>query len=281
MSSANTFKVTDDRFSIERIENYDLLMEVQQTRFKFLLREKRSKTVIWLEDHYLGSINSTETLENKIDKIFTEHEFLRANFWNSIHLIIDFPYFSTIPENFYVQDLSANYLKIQYPELDFEEFEIETFKYGTNFLIFGIPKKVISIFQNYFPNKLIGSSSNTLLNAIKYFRGHQRIQNKNLLILTDNWIEAIYLEPKTGNLKTEKISLKSKYLKSFLSEIEKNGQLDTLIYGEITPFSRIYKTIADKLKTLEFGGVPRNSKLSQYFSEIPEQRYFTLFNMPF
>jgi len=280
MDAPNIFKVIDDRFSVERIENYDLLMEVQETRFKFLLREKISKTVVWLEDHYLGYVNSTEKLEEKLKKVFTDHEFLKANFWNSINLIIDFPCFSSIPEDFYMEELSANYLKIQYPELDFAEFEIETFKYGSEYLIFGVPQKTITIFQNYFPNKLIGCS-NSLLNSIKYFHAHERIQNKNLLILDDNWLEAIYLEPKTGNLKTKKITLNSQYLKAFLNEIEKNGQLETLIYGEITPFSHIYRTISDKLTIIEFGGVPRNSKLGQYFAEIPEQRYFTLFSVIF
>lgn len=280
MSAANIFKVTDDRFSIDRIEDYDLLMEVQQTRFKFLLREKSSKTIIWLEDHYLGSNNSPETFEFKLKKIFAEHEFLKANFWNSINLTVDFPCFCSIPKDFYVEKLSQNYLKVQYPDLASVEFEIETIKIKDEYLIFSVPKKTISLFENYFPSKVV-SFSNSLLNSIKYFYGHERIQNKNLLILNDEWLEAIYIEPKTGSIKTEKITLKSKNLYGFLNEIEKNGQLKTLIFGEITPFSAIYRVIKEKLKALEFGGIPRNSKLSQYFSEIPEQRYFTLLNLEF
>jgi hypothetical protein len=255
-------------------------MEVQQTRFKVLLREKTSKTIIWLEDHYLGSNNRPEALETKLKKIFTEHEFLKANFWNSINLTVDFPCFCSIPQDFYVEKSSPNYLKIQYPDLDFSEFEIETIKIKDEYLIFTVPKKTVSLFESYFPEKTI-AFSNSLLNSIKYFYSHERIQNKNLLILNDEWLEAIYIEPKTGSIKAEKINLKSKSLSGFLNEIEKNGQLKTLIFGEITPFSSIYKVIKDKLKALEFGAIPRNIKLSQYFSEIPEQRYFTLFNTEF
>ncbi|MCP9763432.1 DUF3822 family protein [Lacihabitans soyangensis] len=280
MSAANIFKVTDDRFSIERIEDYDLLMEIQQTRFKFLLREKNSKTVIWLEDHYLGSNNSPEVLEKKLKTVFAEHEFLKANFWNSISLTIDFPCFCSIPQDFYDSKLANNYLKIQYPELIPSEFEIVNFKLNEDYLLFGIPKRTISFFQNYYPSRLI-AYSNSLLNSLKYFHGHERIQNKNLLILNDEWLEAIYKEPKTGNIKTEKITLKSKNLRVFLNEIETQGQIKTLIFGEITPFSSIFRIIRDKLKALEFGGLPRNIKLSQYFSEIPEQRYFTLMNVDF
>ena len=280
MSAANIFKVTDDRFSIERIEDYDLLMEVQQTRFKFLLREKISKTVIWLEDHYLGANNNPDTLELKLKKVFSDHEFLKANFWNSINLTVDFPSFCSIPVTFYESDLSLNYLKIQYPDLNLTELEIVSLKMKEEYLLFGIPKRTISVFQDYFPNRLI-VFSNSFMNSIKYFYSHERIQNKNLLILNDDWLESIYIEPKTGNIKTEKITLKSKNLKTFLNEIETNGQLKTLIFGEITPFSHTYRVIKDKLKALEFGGIPRNSKLSQYFSEIPEQRYFTLMNVEF
>ncbi len=280
MSAANIFKVADDRFSIDRIEDYDLMMEIQQTRFKFMLREKLSKTIVWLEDHYLGTHNNLDALEAKLEKVFAEHEFLKANFWNSISFTMDFPCFCTVPQEFYFDKLCPHYLKVEFPEIDINEYEIETFKLKEEYFIFAIPKKTISIFQKYFPNKPL-NFSNSFLNSIKYFHGHERIQNKNLLILNDDWLEAIYTEPKTGKIKTEKITLKSKNLRTFLTEIEKNGQLKTLIFGEITPFSAIYRLIRDRLKALEFGGIPRNCKLSQYFSEIPEQRYFTLLNIDF
>jgi hypothetical protein len=280
MAVANVFKITDERFSIERIEDYDLLIEVQQTRLKFLLRETNSKTIIWLEDHYLGASSSSSSLELKLKNIYSQHEFLKANFWNKIEITIHFPFYGVIPNAFFSRDLSEKYLKIQYPELDFEKYKIEEILVKDENFLFLIPKELISIFQNYYPTKQL-RFSNTLANAIKYFETHERIQNKNLIIINDSWLEAIYIEQKTGIIKTEAVSLKSKLLVAVLSEIEKNGQLKTLIFGEITPFSSIYRLIKNRLKALEFGGIPRNCKLSQYFSEVPEQRYFTLLNKEF
>jgi hypothetical protein len=280
MSASNVFKVIDDRFSIDRIEDYDLLIEVQQTRLKFLLRETSTKTIIWLEDHYLGTNNNPSTFEENLKSVINQHEFLKANFWNSIDVTVHFPFYGVIPKDIFSPDLSEKYLKLQYPELAVEKYQTENFPIREDQFIVLIPKDLIKLFESYYPGKPIGFS-NTFANALKYFEKHDRIQNKNLIIINDSWLEAIYVEPKTGHLKTIAVSLKSKILPDFLSEIEKNGQLKTLIFGEITPFSTIYRLIKNKLKALEFGGIPRNCKLSQYFSEVPEQRYFTLLNVEF
>ena len=280
MGVTNVFKITDDRFSIDRIEEYDLLIEVQQTRLKFLLRETSTKTTIWLEDHYLGTNNNPTTIEENLKYVINQHEFLKANFWNSIDVTVHFPFYGIIPKDFFSLHLSEKYLKLQYPELVVEEYQTENFPIKDDQFIFLTPKNLKKLFESYYPNKPIGFS-NTFANALKYFEKHNRIQNKNLIIIYDSWMEAIYIEPKTGNLKSEAVSLKSKILPDLLIEIEKNGQLKTLIFGEITPFSTIYRLIKNKLKALEFGGIPRNCKLSQYFSEVPEQRYFTLLNVEF
>lgn len=280
MAASNVYKVIDDRFSIDRIEDYDLLIEVQQTRLKFLLRETSSKTTIWLEDHYLVSNYDPATFEGNLRAIINEHEFLKANFWNSIYVTVHFPFYGVIPKEFFSPDLSEKYLKLLYPELAVENYQTENLSIRVDQFIFLIPLDLKKLFLSYYPSKNI-VFSNTFANALKYFEKHERIQNKNLIIINDNWIEAIYLEPKTGHLKTEAVSLKSKMLTDFLSEIEENGQLKTVIFGEITPFSSIYRLIKNKLKALEFGGIPRNCKLSQYFSEVPEQRYFTLLNVDF
>ena len=112
---------------------------------------------------------------------------------------------------------------------------------------------------------------------MKYFEKDQALHNKNILVLSDTWIEAIVKNPITKDLKIEKLSTQSNSFLDVLGRIEKEGELKNLIFGEITPFSNIYKVIKQKLKALEFGTIPKGTKLSQYFEELPEQRYFTLF----
>ena len=276
MDFTNVYQISDERFSIEQIENYDLFIEAHSNRFKFILREKASKIIIWLEDHYFGPLESEEEYLQKIKDLFNNHLFLKANFWNSIEVLSDAPFFCLIPNDFFNPLLSENYLKAHFSSLETSDFQIKSDKIGNQNLVFGFPKKLISVFEEIYAQKEIFYSL-SIINAVKYFEKDQALHNKNILVLSDTWIEAIVKNPITKDLKIEKLSTQSNSFLDVLGRIEKEGELKNLIFGEITPFSNIYKVIKQKLKALEFGTIPKGTKLSQYFEELPEQRYFTLF----
>jgi hypothetical protein len=276
MSLGNAFKITDDRFSIEKIEAYHLVLEVQHSRLKFYLKENLTNIIIWLEDHYLDTKNSETEFHDKIKNIFAQHEFLKANFWKSITLITDFPCFCEIPETFYDEDLKKQYLIKHFKHLDVEEFMIQTEKIRENIYIFGFPKRLFSIFSEIFNNSEI-LLKNSAVNNMKRFKENTQLLNKNLLIISDNWLDAIFQSQSTSTIRYLKIALDAKKIEQLLTEIVKDGQIKSIVYGEITPYSAVYKQIKQYLKALEFGYLPKNINLSQYFSEIPEQRYFTLF----
>jgi hypothetical protein len=280
MGVSNSFKIIDDRFSVDRIENYDLLMEIQQTRFKFILRDSTSKTIIWLEDYYLGPSGSISDFIEKLKEVIEDHKFLKANFWNKIAVTVDFPIHIIIPEDLFEENLLERYLKLQIPDFSSTEFEIQTAQIRQDYYIFLIPKVLRALLTNFYQGKELAISS-SLYNSLRYFQSHERIQNKNILIFSDEWLQLIFVEPENGNLRTEKLPLASRSTAAFLNEIEKKGQLKSLVFGEITPFSASYRMVKNKLKALEFGGVPRNSTLSQFFAEVPEQRYFTLLSVDF
>lgn len=280
MGVSNSFKIIDDRFSIDKIENYDVLMEIQQTRFKFILRDIHTKTIIWLEDYYLGPSTSHATFLENLKEIIDEHEFIKANFWNNIAVTVDFPCFAVTPNDLFDENLTDRYLKLQNPDITPSDYELETIKLSDNTHIFLIPKTIRALLNGFYPNKIL-QITNSFANSIRYFQSHERIQNKNLLLFSDEWLEAIFIEQKSGYLRTEKIALSSRSIKDFMGEIEGKGQLKTLIFGEITPYSSNYRMVKSRLKALEFGGIPRNCTLSQFFSEIPEQRYFSILNVDF
>lgn len=276
MESGNAFKITDDRFSIEKIDTYHLVLEVQQSRLKFYLKEDSSKAIIWLEDHYLDTKNSEVEFHSKIKSIFAHHEFLKANFWKSITLITDFPCFCKIPEVFFEEDLKKQYLNAHFKDIDLDDFQIQTEKIQDNIYIAGFPKKLILIFSEIYTNSEV-VIKNAAINNIKNFKENPQLRNKNLLIISDMWLEAIFQNQSTSSIIYSRISLESKKIEQFLKEIVKEGQIKSIVYGEITPYSPTFKQIKHYLKAVEFGTLPKSILLSQYFSEIPEQRYFSLF----
>ncbi|MCP9767601.1 DUF3822 family protein [Lacihabitans sp. LS3-19] len=276
MESGNAFKITDDRFSIDKIDTYHLVLEVQQSRLKFYLKEDASNAIIWLEDHYLDTQNTKEEFLNKIKDIFSRHDFLKANFWKSITLISDFPCFCKIPEVFYDVDLTNQYLKLHFKDLITEEYQIQTEKLQQDIYIIAFPKCLITTISEIYTNADI-NLKNSIINNIKVFNKNPEFKSKNLLIISDMWLDVIFQNQSSSMLSHSRIALNSKNIHNFIKEIVKSGQIKSVVYGEITPYSTIYKQLKYYLKAVEFGSLPKSIKLSQYFSEVPEQRYFSLF----
>jgi hypothetical protein len=52
----------------------------------------------------------------------------------------------------------------------------------------------------------------------------------------------------------------------------------TMFYGEITSFSDRYIQLRQSLSNVKFALNPTKIRFSQYFDDLPEHRYYTLFS---
>lgn len=271
------YKVFDDRFKIEHLDNYDLTIELSLTRFKFLIKNSTSNQIEWLEDYFLGLNNDIEAARDKIEEIITEHKFLSANYWNTLRILSSSPFYCLVPTEFYEPNHESQLLKLQFPRLNSElhtYFNAEIIK-SNGMFIYAIHNTLIETIKKLYPQKEfeIGSS---IVNTINFYLSEANTSNQNLLLVDDNSLLLIYLTKSTKNLMAEKLPLYSIKIKEFLLYNLKELNLRTIAYGEITNFSPVYKKIKTIIKTLELGKLPQGTNISQYFSEVPEHRYLNL-----
>jgi hypothetical protein len=260
----NCFKITDERFNTDRTDFYDLIFEIQFSRFRFIILSNDS--VIWLEDHYLGIENDLPTTLEKIKNIFTTHSFLKIPYWKSIKVISDFQVHTLLENNSHTSSKNEEYIKICFPTINLSYFEVYSEKAGNHTVVFALVKTANQLFREYYPEGKFHFTSSTYV-GINY---NSSLATENTLcILSDSYLNSFYLNPKTKTPITTRIPL------SQISTFQPPSQ-SLKIYGEITPYSTAYRLLNDRYTNIIMGETPNEGKLPIGFTEVSSQRYFTL-----
>lgn len=269
------FKITDDRFDADQIDLYDLKIEWQDCRLKIALKNARSNTFIWFEDYFLGSYATFENSVSQIREIFNAHAFLKANFWNSIVVSVDTPLFLRLENELFDDQIPPfDYLKMVFPHLESSDFEIIESPFDKVRYLFGIPKVILNLLSEIYQNKTLEIKPK-LANLAEFFNKNNQLNTSNLLIVNDKWIDTIIT--KNTEIEIRKFpSVSNEINPKVFTLLNSNGK-KTYLFGEITPFSAIYKVIKANIEQVEIGKLPDNIKFSQYFDEVPEQRHLSLF----
>lgn len=258
----NCFKITDERFLIERINQYQLILEVQFSRLRFIV--VFNNNVITLEDHFLGSDNSVPTFLEKIHTIFEEHPFLKQNQWESVKLISDFQIHTLIPIGNFNSDFRKDYIHISFPTVVLEDFDVFHVQAQNQVLVYATLKKVNDFFREYFTNL---RCSSTVAEAFLYHNTY--LDSQVLGVISDNYVDVLSKNTKTKNTITARMLLRdlnqSKPIKETL-----------LAFGEITPYGTIYNDLSELYNEVIIGETPQQYELPVQFKEVACQRYFTL-----
>ncbi|MBK9933913.1 MAG: DUF3822 family protein [Cytophagaceae bacterium] len=269
------FKITDDRFDSELIDQYDLVVEWQDSRLKIALKNKKNGIFFWFEDYFLGNYSTFDNSIIDISKIFNSHQFLKANFWNSITFLIHTPLFVKIENIFFDSHIPAiDYLKAVFPQIIESEIRAEAIEIGDSHFVFGISENIFTFLSETYQNKTINIKPK-LAHLAETLTKKGFLSNSNLLILNDKWFDLIIISD--GNFSIKKMPFLSNEIKRKYIELLRHGNQKTYLYGEITPFSHVYKKIKSEIDNIEIGKLPSGNRFSQYFEEMPEQRHLSLF----
>ncbi|MCD8539930.1 MAG: DUF3822 family protein [Leadbetterella sp.] len=256
------FKITDDRFSAERTDLYDLILEIQFTRLRFIVRS--GDQLLWLEDHFLGNSNDITACEKAVSSLIREHAFLGGRFWKSVKLISDFQVHTLVPSAHFEASRAPGYLALTFPTADPDKLEVISETVGSQALVAGTVKSVNILFRTFYPNLTVSSA---LAVGLRYFNNLNGGQTMG--VISETFLDLYY-----QNLKTKTIAVIKSPLKNLDHLIA--GTSDLLLYGEVTPYSRTYGILETRFRNLILGDNPLPEALPGKFSGLPPQRYFTL-----
>lgn len=255
----NTFKITDERFSAEYTERYDLTLEVQYSRLRFTV--KYGDELLVLEDHFLGQGHDLTACLSRCTALIEHHPFLGHPSWKSVQLLSDFEIHTLVPAPFYRPSLADSYLALAYPSASVKDFDMYSGAVSDHYLVSGTPKKVTRLFTTLYPG--LGTPSSLAIQA-GYFA--QKYTHLTMGMVSDHFVTLYTMKGKNKFLNIEKIPIRNlPGLPASASEL--------VLFGEITPFSASYRVMEEKFQTVRIGHTPPPSG---HTDSTPWHRYFTL-----
>lgn len=261
---SNCFNITDDRFSIERTDLYDLVFEIQFTRLRFIVRS--GDQLLWLEDHFLGNSNDIPAFISQCTAVLDQHPFLSTRFWKSVRLVTDFQIHTLLPSSVFEPSKAEEYLMLVYPSAGLPDFEINYEAVLNQYVVTGTLRQINRLFRERYPELKIISTITVGLHHFSTLPPDQ-----TLGIISDTFIDLYYQNGKSKTLVAEKLPVRN------LTHIRALTPV-LVLSGEVTPFSASYGILKDKFQTVIITHTPPAAAQSEKFRDLPEHRYFTLLN---
>ncbi len=279
---APSFEIKDDRFDINQIADCQLLIEVSKERFRFSVYNSLYEVIMWLEDYHINSLLDQHQLLKTLNTLYSRHLFLAANYWKSIKVLVSVNHFTLMPEEFYDSLDAHKYLNFASGKNLSETEQIADYPlpFCRGMCIFGIEKEIYAWFRQMYPAKNIvpipvvcalldGIVQDEMADGLHlYFEEHHVtivFFNDGKLILCNRFLfrtsdDLIY------------------HVLFVMNELSLSNDIPVMLYGEITSFADAYLQLSLTLEQIRFANNPKKARFSQYFDELFEHRYYTLFS---
>jgi hypothetical protein len=279
-----TVEIKDDRFDVGLISNCTLKLDLSKNRFQFCVVNNQNNTCLWLEDYQFSFIFSENSLVSNVNQIYQEHHFLPANYWESIYYQINTKIYSFIPKSVYKSEEALKYLQFLTGLQLTDKYSIfeEVIEDKEMVCVYAIEKELLSWFKNMYP-----THRNKPIPRILTFMNvsfQNATSNSIHISFEDDFIDVIYW--KKGQLQLinhysyKTINDLEYFLLMICNEMDcLNPGVDLYLYNEITPFSESFQVIERNFSQRRFAHVTNKIKFSQYFQDLPEHRYCTLFSI--
>jgi hypothetical protein len=237
-------------------------MEFQHGKFVFIVFNNRLNQIEWLEDY------SISNWEKDLPVIFDNHKFLLANFWDEVVVVFHSSQKAIVPTPFF--DKIAPEKLIPNFECTDEVIEFKSYMlHMGRTLIYHVPAYFRNFLNSVYVNKEIlflpmEVCLPKVKNGLVVF-----VSNNNCYFSTYDDIE----------LKDSKfIKIKDNRHFELCVDYFLEAGTQVVLLGTITTYSPLFNSIKNRDYEVVFGELASEVKFTQYLSEVPKHKYFTIFN---
>lgn len=282
-----TISIQQDSFDPAQAEHAVLCLEVGKDRFRFAMLDEQQRCC-WLEEYAFSSLLSERPLLDFLPTLFQQHPVLSIESWKQINIAINSPSFTLIPRPLYRKEYASSYLSfMRGSALPAHEFA-QAYLHESDdcYLVFNVDHRLSDFFAGQYPlqQPTFVHQTSALLQAAGQIDEYI-LSTQNLLLYFENEFVTILLRS-THELKyCNRFGYKNSkdltyYLLYVIDELNLEPfSVNTLLYGEITPFSETYSDLSAFLPHLMFGHTPPKLSFTTDFDELPEHRYLSLYGL--
>lgn len=276
-------EIKDDKFSIDKIEQYCLILEVGDRDLQVSIIDEKSSRVLILEDYTLQKTSDEDQKVQVLKALFDQHHLLMVGFWKQVIVCFKTPTYCLSPLSYFSKDSARAILKMNCEVGPTESVGYYKVDSNNSVNIFTYQKEVLKFIRSIYVNSKIKVThqSGMLVNAV--LNNSSSSQENELSI----YIDRFYMHAAVSNngrllyfnsFKIDQFEEYSRYINLICNEfkiLKKEGIIR--LWGYMKIESAHFAALQKDFPALKAGN--RTSKLNFgfKFDEIDDHQYFDVF----
>lgn len=278
-------KIKDDKFNIDHLEHYHLLLQLGPRDLQVAIIDSRSNQVLLLEDYILASVKTYGEFIEVLELIFDEHHLLLAGFWKAVKISIKNGKFSLVPSPLFDSGSLHKYLALNC-QVDPDREDFTYFKHiNTDAVnVFAVNKVINNWIQKTYPN----TAAHVVHQSSALIEGVIRMSNEypeNSLFLYVDRFKLHILALKDSSLEyynqfpIKQFSDYVKYIMLVMKGLGRNQQSSNVVlWGYVGKQSPHYNEFYKYIRNISFGDRPSYLGYGYIFDEVQDHHFFDLYN---
>ena len=276
-------KVKDDKFSIDKIEQYCLILEIGDRDLQVSIIDIKSNRVLILEDYILNQTSDEQEKVQVLKALFDQHHLLMVGFWKEVILCFKTAKYCLSPLSYFSKDNARAILKMNCKVEKSDSVGYYKVNSNDSVNIFTYQKEVLQFVRSIYVNSKIKVThqSGMLVNAVLY---NPPFSNENELSL---FIDRFYLHAAVTNdgkllyfnsFKIQNFDEYIRYINLICHEfkiLKKEGIIK--LWGYIKKDSSHFDALKKNFPALQTGKRTTKLNFGFKFDEIADHQYFDVF----
>jgi hypothetical protein len=279
--------VRAERFDVDAIAEYDLFLSIGEDAFRFAVIDASNKQCLYLEDYAFFKKLSKEELIAVLNRIYENHLFLKANYWNNIRAAFRNTPFTLVPNELFDSKANRKYLRWISPPLPNEEVCATPQQVIDAHTLFKAPKELVLWLENIaYPSRQVQFSHavcSFLEGIFKYdynatpVQFHVAVEANQFFIAVTQGSTLEYCNMFQYRTAQDFIY----YLLFVIDELKRDpATCHVNFLGQINRQSKVYDIAYRYIKHLHFHERPAlGITFDHNFDNVPSYQYFNLLAM--
>lgn len=276
-------KVKDDKFSIENIEHYCLIIQIGSRDLQVCIIDTKTNRTLLLEDYIIDATNTPEEKVALLQSLFDHHHLLMVGFWKEVVLCFKTDKFTTVPLSFFSKENARSLLKMNCEVNDNDSVGYYKVNSNDSVNIFTYDKQILQWFRSIYVNSKIKVThqSGMIINSV--LKNTQK--NKELSVSV--YIDRFYLHVAVSenekllffnSFHITKFDEYIKYINFVIHEFKLNkNEANIYVWGYIKESSSHYASLKNHFPSITCGNRTTILNFGFKFDEIPDHQYFDVF----
>ncbi|MGD1889000.1 MAG: DUF3822 family protein [Cyclobacteriaceae bacterium] len=277
-------KISDPQFSVDHIDQYDLLLLAGQYDFQFAVVDALQQRCLLVEDYTFSNAGTDvgETYRTLIE----EHQLLMAGYWNRVKLAIKSQHFTLVPSTYFSAENAAHYLTLV-TNTPSNKYSINHYRFKEldAVMVFGAEKQLVERLRSTYPSQDVGiiSQGSAFIEGVRQVAAGSYYRNMYLFI-DQQHVSVVVLEDQKLVLYNRFVYQTPndivKYVLTVFQKLEMDqNETKVTVWGNFTEQSEQYAALYQYIRELNYGTKPDFLKFSHMFDEAPDHQYFDLYSM--